>query len=532
MKLIGRWSIRRKLNVVLTLCGMVFIAIAAPIINNLGVERYEKEAQVQQQRLVGVLSSSAAIATYVSNEEIAQEVLQGLLEDDEILAAQIVGKGDFVKLLKRDNQSQITLNDDEKRYYSLYSPVDQYEGIGVINVWPNTKLISQRAARNAANYIFMLVLLTLILGIASMFATNLLVASPLRHLADQVSATTPGEKGFINVSGIHKQDEIGMVTYSVNGFLSVTRVAIQAERELRLQIERMNQHFSNVFASSHVGIMVTDEEGRLLHHNPVLLDSIIKLNASHMETLPQQDIFSLAFSDHDAVTNLIERARSTEETAEADLLLTLAWRTPCWVHCILTVSRDQENDKEIIECVLHDVTRRVQEAEAIKQLAQQDALTGLYNRRGCELYFKRWQQDPNETDHLVVMLLDLDSFKPINDAHGHGAGDFVLQTIAARLQAEVRANMDLIGRIGGDEFVVFLKMKNDQRNLVEQVARKILISISEKILLNSSQSVSVGVSIGITMASGFETLEDAMKIADEAMYQVKLKGKNDFIFAN
>jgi len=530
--LIGRWNIRRKLNVVLTLCGLVFIAIAAPIINHLGVERYEEEAQVQQQRLVGVLSSSAAIATFVSNEEIAQEVLQGLLEDDEILAAQIVGKGDFVKLLKRDNQSQITLNDDEKRHYSLYSPVDQYEGIGAINVWPNRELIAQRASRNAFNYTTMLVLLTLILAVASMIATNVLVASPLRRLADQVSAAKPGEKGFIDVAEIHKQDEIGMVTYSVNGFLSVTRVAIQAERELRLQIERMNQHFSNVFASSHVGIMVTDEKGRLLHHNPVLLDSIIKLNASDMEALSQLDIFSTVFADSEAIWALIHSARATEETVETDLLLTHAWRTPCWVHCILTVSRDQENDNEIIECVLHDVTRRVQEAEAVKQLAQQDALTGLHNRRGCELYFNQWLSQLHDNDHLVVMLLDLDSFKPINDQHGHAAGDLVLQTIAARLQGEVRANMDLIGRIGGDEFLVFLKMKNDQRDLVAQVARKILLSVAQPIVIDSGQSVQVGMSIGIAFASEFSNLGDVMQVADEAMYQVKMKGKNDFIFAN
>lgn len=530
--MIIRWNIRRKLNAVLTLCGLAFITICAPIISYLSFESYQQGAHAQQVRLVGVLSTSAAIATFVSNEEIAEEVLNGLLQDDEILAAKIIGQGGFTKQARSANSQDSVLSKYSMSRYPLYSPVNGKDVIGEINVWSNDPLISDRATSIVFENIASMVVLTLLLAIASMFATNILVATPLRRLADQVTLAKPGESCAIGVDKTHVNDEIGLVANSVNGFLSITRVALEKERELRVQIERMNQHFSNVFANSHVGIMVVDQQGRLLHHNPVLLESIIKLDESQYQSLSKQDIFSIAFADSSEVWALINTARATQTTVEGDLLLAAAWHEPCWVHCILTVNQDESSGEDIIECVIHDVTRRIQETDAANQLAQLDSLTGLHNRRGCEIYLKQWLSEPKDKDHLVAMLLDLDNFKPVNDQFGHAAGDFVLQTIASRLQGEVRANVDLVGRIGGDEFVVLLKMKSAQRDLIEQVAQKILRSVAEPILLSSGQAVEVGVSIGIAFASNFNNLEDLMQVADEAMYQVKTKGKNDFIFAN
>ena len=529
--MINNWNIRRKLNTVLTLCGLVFIAILTPIISYLSFAQYQQSAQDQQVRLVSVLSTSAAIATFVSNEEIAEEVLHGLMQDDEILAVQIVGSNGFVKQLQSENNS--TPMADNMMRYPLYSPVNGEDVIGEIHVWANDALIAARADHMVHQNVVALIVLTFLIAIVSMLAVNYLVARPLRRLADQVILAKPGEKRAISAATIHKNDEIGLVTDSVNGFLSVTRMAIEQERDLRAQVETMNQHFSSVFANSHVGIMVVDLKGRLLHHNPVLFESIIKLTDAQHQALTNSDVFSLAFHDasHD-IWRLIEDARQSNTTVECDMPLVAAWREPCWVHCILTVNRDDSTCEEIIECVLHDVTRRVQEANIAKQQAQQDPLTGLHNRRGCERYLQQWLSAPKDNGQLVAMLLDLDSFKPVNDQFGHGAGDLVLQAIATRLQNEVRANTDLVGRIGGDEFVVFLNLKNADREPVKQVAQKILLSVAEPILLDTGEHVAVGVSIGIAFASEYTSLDDLMQAADAAMYQVKLKGKNDFVFAN
>lgn len=527
-----RWNIRQKLNAVLTLCGLLFIGISAPIISYFSFAAYENEAREQQARLVGAVKTSAAIATFVANEEIANEVLTGLLQDDEIMAVELHGSDGFTMRRQSEVGSGIPLHDAEATVYPLYSPVQQEKRVGEIKVWSNASLIAQRARGIVQSDLVLLAALSFILALVSMIAVNILVGSPLRRLADQVASTAPGSSARITVGKLHAQDEIGLVTDNVNSFLQVTREALDKERALRLQIEKMNQHFSNIFANSHVGIMVLDEKGLLLHHNPVLFERIIKLDAQQHAALSHDDLFSLAFADAEDVWELVDIARTSQETAERDLPLEAAWHQDCWVHCILNVNRDKNSGEEVIECVLYDVSRRVREAEAARQLAESDPLTGLYNRRGCDNYLKQRFRRPDAKNKLVAMLLDLDGFKPVNDQYGHAAGDEVLQVIARRLQSQVRANTDLVGRIGGDEFVVFLKMKKDNRDLVEQVAGKIIRSLAEPIELDQGQRVQIGASIGIAFAADFESIEALMHAADEAMYQVKMKGKNDFAFTD
>jgi len=526
-----RWNIRRKLNAVLTLCGLLFIVICAPIISYLSFAEYEQNAMSQQGRLVGAVRTSAAIATYVANEEIAEEVLNGLLQDDEILAVAIEGEDGFSKQANSQGLDLAHVRSDTMQRYMLFSPVNDQEIIGEINVWPNTTLIRERAAQIVINDIVLLVFLTLLLAITSMFATNVLVGKPLRRLADQVSSARPGEDSPIEVERRHARDEIGLVTASVNGFLSVTNDALEKERELRLQVEKLNRHYSNIFSTSHVGIMVIDEQGLLLHHNPVLMERIIKLDEAQRAELSHSDIFSIAFSEPEDSWNLVDMARTSKETVDGDLQLKAAWHQPCWVHCILNVNHDMMTDEEVIEVVMFDVTKRINEAEAVRQLAELDPLTGLHNRRGCENYLKPRLRRLGARTQLVVMLLDLDGFKPVNDQYGHKAGDQVLQCIAERLQAEVRSNTDLVGRVGGDEFIVFLKMKADRREMIEQVANKIIARVSAPISVEGDQSVRIGVSIGIAKAADYENLDALMRAADEAMYRVKTRGKNSFAFA-
>lgn len=526
-----RWNIQRKLNVVLTVCGLLFIAVVAPLISYVSFAEYKRDAATQQARLVGAVRTSAAIATFVANEEIATEVLNGLLQDDEILAVMLLGKDGFVMKAQSSDAENLDLSQNTTTNYPLFSPVNEELRVGDLNIWSHDELIAKRALRIVVNDIALLIALTFLLAIASMYVSNWLVGRPLRKLAEQVADAEPGKTESIEAGSLHQHDEIGLVTTNVNDFLAVTRNALDKERALREQIEKMNQHFSNIFATSNVGIMVLDDRGLLLHHNPVLFENIIKMDSAQEASLSQQDIFSIAFEDAEDMWNLVDIARTNQETVDADIQLQAAWHQPCWVHCILTVNRDENTGVEVIEIVLYDVTRRVEQAEAARQLAEQDPLTGLHNRRGCDNYLQQRLRRPEAKAQLVAMLLDLDGFKPVNDQYGHAAGDEVLQVIAQRLQGEVRANTDLVGRIGGDEFVVFLKMKVDNHEAIATIANKIIQRVAEPIPINMSESVNIGVSIGIAFASDYDSLDALMHAADEAMYQVKTKGKNDFAFA-
>lgn len=179
--------------------------------------------------------------------------------------------------------------------------------------------------------------------------------------------------------------------------------------------------------------------------------------------------------------------------------------------------------------VARDITEKKIAEERIQYLATHDGLTGLPNRvMFGQLLSIAIESAKRYGRGFAVLFVDLDRFKVINDTLGHEAGDKLLQEIAGRLKQVLRAS-DIIGRFGGDEFVVLLQEAAD-RSQVAVVARKIL-SAALKPMTLVGQECRVTASIGIAMYPGDADGEQAlMKNADIAMYQAKEQGKNTFEF--
>jgi len=173
-----------------------------------------------------------------------------------------------------------------------------------------------------------------------------------------------------------------------------------------------------------------------------------------------------------------------------------------------------------------------QEKLSLKLLeAHHDVLTGLPSLRLCiDRLSNALLRARREEDVLAVFFVDLDGFKAINDTHGHGGGDYVLQQIAGRLSASVR-QMDTVGRLGGDEFLIVLPMVKNAK-IVERIAVNIMNNIRKPLLWNGEQ-LSVSASIGISMFPGDGAdANELIKKADHAMYRTKYNGKNNFRLAS
>jgi diguanylate cyclase (GGDEF)-like protein/PAS domain S-box-containing protein len=192
-----------------------------------------------------------------------------------------------------------------------------------------------------------------------------------------------------------------------------------------------------------------------------------------------------------------------------------------------------------------DVTARKQMEEEVRQLAFYDSLTNLPNRR---LLNDRLSQVLSAMKRSgcygVVMFLDLDNFKSLNDTHGHVVGDLLLIEAANRLVSCIR-EMDTVARFGGDEFVVMLAELDEDQSIAtlqaEIVAEKIRITLSEPyvftILHNAQPDTTVEhrctSSIGVMVFNGSEgDQDDIMKWADAAMYKAKDTGGNLVRFYN
>jgi diguanylate cyclase (GGDEF)-like protein len=118
----------------------------------------------------------------------------------------------------------------------------------------------------------------------------------------------------------------------------------------------------------------------------------------------------------------------------------------------------------------------------------------------------------------ALVYLDLDRFKPVNDSHGHAAGDWVLGRLARLIAGNVRAS-DVVGRVGGDEFVVLLW--NVSENQAAEKARGLETLIEGETFEYAGKRLAVGLSAGVAMLDANETVDIALARADRAMYARK-----------
>ncbi len=174
-----------------------------------------------------------------------------------------------------------------------------------------------------------------------------------------------------------------------------------------------------------------------------------------------------------------------------------------------------------------DITELKKAEERIRHAAQHDPLTGLPNRALVyELGSQMISAANRHRTMLAVMFFDLDRFKPINDTYGHRVGDLMLQEVARRLQGSVRAS-DLVGRLGGDEFIAVLSDLGSADHL-EGIAAHLLQRLSEPYRIESLElhtSPSIGISVYPGDGTGVDTL---IRQADEAMYHAKTSGRNNY----
>jgi len=177
-----------------------------------------------------------------------------------------------------------------------------------------------------------------------------------------------------------------------------------------------------------------------------------------------------------------------------------------------------------------DITLRKAAEDDIKQLAFYDPLTGLPNRRLLQdRLHQAMSQAKRERGRLALLFLDLDKFKPVNDAFGHQTGDELLQAVAQRLQACVRES-DTVARLGGDEFVAVLEDVKGPESAAK-VAREFVRLLNQPFVVAAGQEARIGASVGIAMfPTDGDSTEILLQHADAALYRAKAAGRNTYRF--
>lgn len=312
--------------------------------------------------------------------------------------------------------------------------------------------------------------------------------------------------------------------------------ATDAPSDRALKALRVSEsRYRRLFETARDGILLLNSDTAQIEDvNPYLIEL---LGYSHAEFLGKKLWEVGPFADMAESKELFAELQTKGYVRYEDLPL----KTKAGKHVpVEFVSNTYDCDGiKVIQCNIRNITERKRMEDQVRQMAFYDALTNLPNRRLLGDRLSRAMTASKRSGcHGVVMFLDLDDFKLLNDAHGHAVGDLLLIEAAVRLKTCVR-EMDTVARFGGDEFVVIVgDLDTDKavaRSQAEIVADKVhaalavpyVLKIQHEGTAETTVEHQCTASIGMALFSKHETSQDSiLNWADTAMYQAKEAGRN------
>lgn len=200
-----------------------------------------------------------------------------------------------------------------------------------------------------------------------------------------------------------------------------------------------------------------------------------------------------------------------------------------WQNILLQPIYNESDQVTHIIGKVTDIQAQKEEQLLWRELAQRDSLTKVYNSAASrDLINKFLEEEKGYKNRLAFIILDIDHFKMINDQYGHFFGDQVLQKLSTVLSSITKPT-DILGRVGGDEFIIGLKYPDSEES-VEQYCERLLEAVLQHICQDKDMGATV--SLGVAFSREGNTFDDLYQFADQALYKVKETGRNHYKFYN
>ncbi|WP_081976283.1 sensor domain-containing protein [Ureibacillus manganicus] len=301
---------------------------------------------------------------------------------------------------------------------------------------------------------------------------------------------------------------------------------ITEEKEFAEDAKRTNENYRLIAENTSSLVTLIDKDGLFQYVSPtfnsVLNYDTNKIMTENFFTLIHPDDFDIVEQDVQTYCkkrkeSLLMDFRIRDESGEyIDVEATIR---------IINNSTYSSNDLYLI--VMKDIRNRKAVEKTIYHLAYHDSLTNFPNRRSfMSKLSDEMMSRTKSKDKLAVLFIDLDNFKNVNDQWGHDVGDLVLKQTASIIQSSIHPK-DVAARLGGDEFIVLVKNVQSEEDVITLV-KKLLGKFRSPIVVNGIEH-SITCSIGIAIYPDHGTTTDELiKNADDALYMVKGKGKNNF----
>ncbi len=294
-----------------------------------------------------------------------------------------------------------------------------------------------------------------------------------------------------------------------------------AERELRYTQRRLER----IYAVMDTGICVVDTVGYIVQVNRAFAEMHGKVEQELIGKLVYHLIPAELISGNEPrqhqLSNELYSNISLERQAVRD--------DGKYVEMQITVVTLPSGDGPSVRMIVTtDITERKRQERHLLHLSERDHLTGLANRRAFEKTLAEIVAILPTTAEHVVLFIDLDRFKQVNDlaARGHTAGDEALLWVAEIISEQLRPS-DLVARVGGDEFAVLLR--NTSMTQADKIAERLRQTIAATPFVTDGQSFSLSLSCGLVSVSNQAEANTVMLAADTAMYLAKQQGGNRIV---
>ncbi|ARU54967.1 Cache and PAS/PAC sensor-containing signal transduction diguanylate cyclase/phosphodiesterase [Oleiphilus messinensis] len=478
-------------------------------------ERFKPVAQALQQINDRIIFEARKKPDF--NQQLALDIATGSDQINEEEAALIAAT--LLDPFDLNNTSQIAFGPLElERDILLNEPVWVTGFLMPETYWKVILVSPERVATSRANEVSSQVSLALVLMLlvamlaAYIFLQRVLIKPLTRMSASLRTLDAQSSPRHLVLLDDQRADELGQVAYYFN------------KRTKALQTSEIR--FRSVSQTAQDAIVITDDQGLVLDWNHSA-EEMFDYNAQ--EIIHHPIALILPSIDDGQLKVVMGQLNDSVEQQESDTMLeALARRkTGNEIPVEVALSSWLEGNDRFFAFFIRDITDRIRAQKQMQYLAMHDTLTGLPNRvlfndRLCRALERARRQQQK----VILLFLDLDNFKVVNDSLGHEQGDKLLRKVSLRLLKTGRTS-DTIARLGGDEFAMIIT-EIDDANIVCSLADRIIEAISQPYHIEGNE-MHIGVSIGITVfPDDHHEPDQLVRNADMAMYRAKGEGKNTY----